>query len=110
MPTPLHSILVILLIAGVTFLLRFAPFALFGGKRGMPRMIEYLGRILPPAIMAVLVVYCLKPVSLATAPHGLPEFLSVAVVAALHLWKRNFLISIAGGTLCYMILVQVVFL
>ena len=109
MPKPLHSMLVILLVAGITFLLRSAPFALFGGKRGMPPIIEYLGGILPPAIMAVLVVYCLKSVSLIHAPHGFPEFISIALVAALHLWKRNFLISIACGTICYMILVQVVF-
>ncbi|MBQ8145114.1 MAG: AzlD domain-containing protein [Butyricicoccus sp.] len=110
MPSTTHSIFVILLIAGITFLLRFIPFALFGGKRGMPPMIEYLGKYLPPTIMAILIVYCLKSVSLTTAPHGLPEFLSVAVVTALHLWKRNFLISIAGGTICYMVLIQNIFL
>lgn len=109
MPSPLHAALVILLVAAITFLIRLAPFALFGGKRGMPPLIDYLGRILPPAIMAILVVYCLKSVSLTAAPHGLPEFLAVGVVAGLHLWKRNFLISIAGGTLCYMALVQLVF-
>lgn len=101
--------LVITLVALITFLLRFAPFALFGRKRQMPALIEYLGKYLPPAIMAILIVYCLKTVSLTAAPHGLPELISVAVVTGLHLWKRNFLISIAGGTICYMLLIQNIF-
>lgn len=105
-----HAGLVIALVALITFLLRFAPFAFFGGKRKMPALIEYLGKYLPPAIMAILIVYCLKSVSLTAAPHGLPEFISVVIVVALHLWKRNFLVSIAGGTICYMVLIQQIFI
>lgn len=82
---------------------------LFGGKRQVPKAVEYLGQILPPAIMATLVVYCLKGADLFSAPHGIPEFVSVAVTALLHVWKRNVLLSIAAGTACYMFLVQVVF-
>ena len=110
MSDSMHAALVIALVALITFLLRFAPFAFFGGKRQMPALIEYLGKYLPPAIMAILIVYCLKSVSFTATPHGLPEFISVAVVTALHLWKRNFLISIAGGTICYMILIQNIFI
>ena len=75
----------------------------------MPKAVEYLGQILPPAIMATLVVYCLKGADLFSASHGIPEFVSVAVTALLHVWKRNVLLSIAAGTACYMFLVQVVF-
>ena len=73
-------------------------------------IVTYLGRVLPAATMGLLVVYCLKGVSWASAPHGIPELLSVAVVAALHHWKGNVLLSIAGGTVLYMVLVQMVFI
>ena len=109
MSQSLHAALVVFLVALITFLLRYAPFALFGGKRGMPAAITYLGNYLPPAIMAILIVYCLKGITLTSSPYGLPEFISVAVVTALHLWKRNFLFSIAGGTICYMFLIQSIF-
>lgn len=69
----------------------------------------YLGKVLPYAIMSMLVVFCLKGISLTEAPHGIPEFISCALVALLHVWKRNTLISIVGGTVCYMMLVQMVF-
>ena len=110
MTVSIHAALVILLVALITFLLRYAPFGLFGGKRGMPPVISYLGTYLPPAIMAILIVYCLKTISLTAAPYALPEFISLAVVTALHLWKNNFLFSIAGGTMCYMFLVQNIFI
>lgn len=85
---------------------RWLPFLLFGGKRQVPRLIRYLGAVLPPAIMAVLVVYCLKGITPLTWPHGLPELISSAVVVTAHLWKKNTLISIFTGTLCYMFLIQ----
>ena len=69
----------------------------------------YLGKVLPPAMMGLLVAYCLKDVSLITAPHGIPEAIALAAVVGLHLWKRNVLLSIAGGTVLYMVLVQAVF-
>lgn len=99
----------IAVIALVTMALRFLPFIVFGGEKETPEFITYLGRVLPYAIMAMLVVYCLKEISLTSAPYGMPELISCALVAVLHVLKRNTLISIIGGTLCYMILIQVVF-
>lgn len=92
-----------------TMLTRFLPFVLFPAGKPTPRYIRYLGRVLPGAVFGLLVVYCLKGVNLAAGSHGLPELISIAVIIALHLWKRQMLISIAGGTLCYMLLVQTVF-
>ena len=105
----LHSALIVAVVALVTIGLRFLPFAIFSGNKSVPPFVAYLGRVLPYAIMGMLVVYCLRNTHIATAPHGLPEMISCALVAALHLWKRNTLISIAGGTVCYMLLVQFVF-
>ena len=92
-----------------TVLTRFLPFAVFSTKRPTPRYIQYLGRVLPGAIFAMLVIYCLRNVPILTGSHGLPELLSIAVTVGLHLWKRQMLLSIAGGTICYMLLVQLVF-
>ena len=88
---------------------RFTPFVLFPESKRPPEVISYLGRVLPPAMMGLLVVYCLKGVSLFSAPFGIPEFLACALVAVLHAWKRNSLLSIGAGTVFYMILVQMVF-
>ena len=96
-------------IALVTAAVRFLPFLIFGGGRKVPALVEKLGRVLPCAIMGMLVVFCLKGVSFAAAPYGIPEFLACGAVAALHVWKRNTLLSIAGGTVLYMVLVQLVF-
>lgn len=92
-----------------TLLTRFLPFLVFSEKKKTPKFIEYLGKALPAAIFALLVVYCLKNVDITAGSHGIPEFISVAAVAALHLWKRKILLSMAGGTLCYMLLVQLIF-
>ena len=92
-----------------TLITRFLPFILFSEKKKTPKFIEYLGKALPAAIFALLVVYCLKNVDITFGSHGIPEFISIAVVTALHLWKRKILLSMAGGTLCYMLLVQLVF-
>ena len=89
--------------------LRFLPFLLFGGKRETPPFIAYLGRVLPSAIMAMLVVYCLRNVQLSASPFGIPELLSCAVVVLLHVWKRSTILSILGSTACYMLLVQLIF-
>lgn len=96
-------------VAIVTIATRAVPFLIFGGKREVPGVVKYLGKVLPPAIMAILVIYCLKSVSIFTGNHGLPELLAVAVVAILHLWKKNTLLSIGAGTICYMIFVQRLF-
>jgi branched-subunit amino acid transport protein AzlD len=99
----------ILVIAVVTAALRFAPFFIFSSERPVPEFVSYLGRVLPYSIMAMLVVYCLKGISFAKAPFGLPELISVILVAVLHIWKRNTLLSIICGTICYMVCIQFVF-
>ena len=104
-----NAALIITVVALVTAALRFLPFLIFGENRKTPPLITYLGQVLPYAIMGMLVVYCLKDVTLTSAPFGIPEFLGCVVVALLHLWKRNTLLSIGAGTVCYMLLVQLVF-
>lgn len=86
---------------------RFLPFLIFRENRKTPDFVQYLGKFLPSAVFGMLVVYCLRDVSLLQGNHGLPEFLSILVTGVLHLWKRQMLLSIAGGTICYMILLQV---
>lgn len=105
----LHSAALIAVMSLVTIALRFLPFLIFGENRKTPEIITYLGKVLPYAIMGMLVVYCLKGISFTTSPYALPELISCAAVALLHLWKRNTLLSIGGGTVCYMLLVQLVF-
>ena len=105
----MHDIFLVIVAVLVTMATRFLPFLIFGEKRKTPPVIEYLGTVLPCAIMGMLVVYCLKDVSFVKSPFGLPELISCVVVAALHVWKRNSLLSIGGGTVCYMLLVQLVF-
>lgn len=105
----MHDVMLVAVAALVTVMLRFLPFLIFGGQRRTPEFISYLGRVLPYAIMGMLIVYCLRDVSLVRAPFGLPELLGVAGVAALYLWKQNTLVSIGLGTVLYMLLVQFVF-
>ena len=88
---------------------RFIPFLLFGGSRKTPPLVTHLGKVLPFAIMGMLVIYCMKDVAFLSAPYGIPELLSCAAVALLHIWKRNTLLSIGGGTVLYLLLVQLVF-
>ena len=103
----LHSALMIAVMALVTAALRFLPFLIFGEARKTPPLISYLGQVLPFAIMGMLVVYCLKDVSFAAAPFGIPEIIGCAVVTLLHIWKRNTLLSIGAGTTLYMILIRI---
>lgn len=92
-----------------TMLTRFLPFMVFSSKKPTPKFIEYLGKLLPGAIFAMLVVYCLKNVNITVASYGLPELLAIIFTVIIHKWKKQMLISIAGGTICYMLLVQLVF-
>ncbi len=103
----MHSMVLIAAMALMTMLTRFLPFLVF--RRRTPAYVAYLGRVLPPAIIGMLVVYCLKDVRLAAAPHGLPELLAAASVAGLQAWRHNALLSILAGTAVYMILVQGMF-
>ena len=103
-----ESIAIIAVCVVCTFLERALPFLLFGGRE-VPKIVRYLGRILPMAVMATLVVYCLRGITFTTMGNFLPQLISVAVVAALHLWRRNTFLSIVVGTALYMVLVQLVF-
>ena len=103
-----HSVLIVAVVSIVTALLRFLPFLVFG-NRETPKFVAYLGKVLPFAVMGMRCVYCLKNISFSSAPFGIPEVISVLAVVLLHLWKRNTLLSIIGGTACYMLLVQLVF-
>lgn len=109
MSMELHSFLLIMVCSIVTAALRALPFLLFPAGKETPPLIRYLSGVLPSVVMGMLVVYCLKSVSITKAPHGLPEFLAIAAVVLVHKWKHNTLLSILGGTLLYMVLVQVVF-
>lgn len=103
------SLLIIFAVAAATFATRVIPFLIFPKGKEIPKMVRYLGRVLTPAVIGMLVVYCLKGVSLIRAPHGIPELCAVFVTAGLHVWKRNNLLSIGAGTVLYMFLIQVVF-
>lgn len=92
-----------------TMTTRFLPFVVFSSKRPTPKYVQYLGKVLPGAIFGLLVVYCLKDVSIINYSHGIPEAIAIVVTVLLHLWKRQMLLSIAGGTVIYMLLVQLVF-
>lgn len=104
-----QQLITILMVVAGTMLTRFLPFILFPAGRPTPKYIQYLGNVLPAAVFGLLVVYCLKEVSFFSGDHGIPEIISIAVVVILHMWKRQMLLSIAGGTVCYMLLVQLVF-
>ena len=92
-----------------TLIMRALPFAVFSSKKPTPKFIQYLGMALPAAIFGMLVVYCLKGVTLLSAPHGLPELIAMCAVVGIHLWRRNMLLSIFSGTAIYMVLIQFVF-
>ena len=107
--TPVQTLVMILAVAGGTQLTRWLPFLVFPEDREPPKAILYLGKVLPPAMMGLLVAYCLRNVDVTAGSHGVPEALALVVVAGLQLWKRNVLLSIAAGTAVYMLLVQTVF-
>ena len=92
-----------------TMLTRFIPFIIFPAGKPTPKYIQYLGNVLPSAVFGLLIIYCLKNVSIFAGSHGIPEMLSIILVVLLHLWKRQMLLSIAGGTIFYMILVRIIF-
>ena len=107
--TTAQSLITIGIIALGTVFTRFLPFWLFPKGKPAPRIVAYLGKVLPCAVMGLLVVYCLKDVQPAAAPYGLPELIAVAATAGLHVWKKNTLLSVGVGTVLYMLLVQLVF-
>ena len=103
------SFLIIVAVALTTFGTRVIPFLLFPKGKEIPRVVEYLGRVLTPAVIGMLVVYCLKDTVVTAKPYGIPELIAVLTVLILHVWKRNNLLSIGAGTVLYMVLVQLVF-
>ena len=104
-----QQIITIAIIVLGTMTTRFLPFLIFPPGKDTPKYIQYLGKVLPAAVFGLLVVYSLKGVNVLTGTHGIPELIAISVVVALHLWRRQTLLSIAGGTVCYMLLVQFVF-
>ena len=107
--SPVQQLLTIAVVALGTMLTRFLPFLVFPGDKPAPKIIEKLGTLLPGAVFSLLVVYCLKNVNLFTGSHGIPEAIAIAAICAVHIWKRNTLLSIATGTIVYMLLVQTIF-
>ena len=103
----MHAAALVAAMSVMTILTRFLPFIVF--RKNTPRYITYLGKVLPPAIIGMLVIYCLKDVSLLAKPFGIPELIAAACVVGLQVWKRNSLISILSGTVVYMVLVKMVF-
>ena len=103
------SLLIIAVVSVTTFATRAIPFLIFPKGKEIPPLVRYLGGALPPAVIGMLVIYCLKDVNLFAAPFALPELIAGVVVVILHIWKRNNLLSIGVGTVLYMVLVQGVF-
>ena len=89
-----------------TIITRFLPFLIFPAEKPTPKYIQYLGKFLPSAVFGMLVIYCLKNVEVLHGTHGIPEGISILVTAVLHLWKKNMFLSIAGGTICYMLILH----
>ena len=102
-------VITIAILTSGTVITRFLPFLIFGENRPTPKFIEYLGKALPSAIFAMLIVYCFKDVSLLSGNHGLPAFIAIAVTAGIHLWKRSMMLSMLVGTVVYMLLIHFVF-
>lgn len=105
----IQSLIIVAMVALATQITRWTPFLVFSGSRKLPRVVEDLGRLLPPAMMGLLVVYSLRNTDILSGGHGLPEAIAVTVTAGLHLWRRSTLLSILAGTAVYMLLVQLVF-
>ena len=107
--TPIQIILTVLAVTLGAMMTRFTPFVLFPDGKRPPEVVTYLGSVLPPVMMGLLVVYCLKSVPIVSYPHGLPELISIVFIVIIHLWRKNVLLSIGCGTALYMFLVQAVF-
>ncbi|ASB89055.1 branched-chain amino acid transporter permease [Bacillus sonorensis] len=104
-----QQIITIAMVVLGTMLTRFLPFMIFPSGKPTPKYVQYLGKVLPSAVIGLLVIYCFKDVSLLSGSHGVPELIGASAVVLLHFWKKNMLLSIAGGTVVYMILVQLIF-
>lgn len=106
--TNIEIMLMILAVAAGTMLTRFLPFLLFPQGKRVPKVVAYLGRVLPASMMGLLVVYCLRNVSFTSTQHGIPETIAILSIIILHKWKQNVLLSIGGGTMIYMVLIRLI--
>lgn len=104
-----EGLIIIAMVSLGTLFTRFLPFLLFPDNKPLPTVVQYLGKVLPFSVIGLLVVYCLKNVSVLLPPYGLPELIAILVIIGLHVWKKKSLLSIAGGTAVYMLLMQSVF-
>lgn len=104
-----QQIITIAMVVLGTMVTRFLPFSVFPSGKPTPKYIQYLGKTIPSAVLGLLVIYCLKNVNLLSGSHGFPELIAIAMVVLLHIWKKNMFLSIVGGTIVYMILVQLIF-
>lgn len=107
--TIVQQVITIGLCVAGTMLTRFLPFLVFSSNKPTPKFVQYLGNALPAAVFGMLIVYCLKNVSVLEGSHGIPEAIAIGVTTVIHLWKRQMLLSVASGTFCYMFLVQIIF-
>lgn len=107
--TMIQQIFIIIIVTAATMITRFLPFLAFPAEKKTPAFVHYLGNVLPAAVFGLLVIYCFRNVQIMSGTHGIPELIAVLIVVGLHLWKRQMLLSIAGGTIAYMLLVQLVF-
>lgn len=105
-----ESIITVGVVVLGTMVTRFLPFLIFPPNKTTPNYIKYLGEVLPFAVIGMLVIYCMKSVNIKSFPYGVPELISIVFICVLHFWKKDMLISIAGGTICYMVLIQRVFI
>lgn len=109
MPDHSHALIIILAMGAVTLATRILPVLIFSRNEKVPDLILYLGRVVPYTAMGLLIIYCLKDVSVTEGSHGLPELIALAIVGGSYLWKRNTIFSVVGGTVLYMVLVQKIF-
>ena len=105
-----QQIITVAMVVIGTVITRFLPFIIFPDGKKTPDYIKYLGEVLPLAVFGLLIVYCLRDVSILHGTHGIPELISIALTVGIHLWRRKMILSIAAGTVCYMILIHFVFL
>lgn len=107
--TSFEMVITVAIVVAATLLTRFSAFLIFPPGKKAPDFVLFLGKALPAAVMGMLVVYTFKETVVLSYPYGIPELIALLVTVGLHLWKRNMLVSIAAGTVIYMILIQVVF-
>ncbi|MBR5509985.1 MAG: AzlD domain-containing protein [Lachnospiraceae bacterium] len=109
MTPSIHAAVIVIIVALCTLFTRLLPFLVFGRKGEPSPMIQFLGKALPPSVIAILVIYCIKNINFLLPSSIIPQAISITLVVVLHIWKRNNLLSISLGTICYMFLIQYIF-